>query len=780
MRYSLTNRSTVDGSFPKKPAIFGLGGVGKTQIALEFVYQLRERKPDCAVFWIPVTNIESMLEAYLEVGRQLQIPNIEQEQAGIQKLVQQRLSQESSGKWLLVFDNSDDIDIWTDRADNTTGSGRRIDYLPQSKYGSILFTTRSRKAAAKLAGKNVVSIGEMDDTMAKHLLEKCLINRHLLIDEQTTMDLLEKLTHLPLAIVQAAAYINENQIALSDYTALLDDTEQNLIEILSEEFEDEGRYQDIKIPIATTGLISFGQIRSRDPLAAEYLSFKSCVDAKDIPQSLLPPAQSNKKAIDAIRTLSAHSFITKHKTDPLVDIHRLVHLAKRNWLRTKCSLRQWTAKALKRLEEVFPDDNHRNRRVWRMYLPHARYAALESEGDDDVGNDKTELLWKFGHRTYKYGRYNEAEKAYAEVMETRKRVLGEEHPSTLTSMANLASTFRSQGRWKEAEELGKQVVENRKRVLGAEHPDTLTSMTELAFTYNNQGRWNKAEELGKQVMETQKRVLGAEHSDTLDSMFILSWIYRDQGRWKEAEELGRQVVESNKRVLREEHPTTLVSMGNLALTYKYQCRWDQAEELFMQIKERYMRLYGVEHPDTLTSMGNLAATYRPQGRLKEAQELEVEVMETSKKLLGKDNPDTLRSMANLAATYRGQGRLKEAEEMFLQVIEVCNRLFGEEHPNTLSTVGNLALTYMSQGRWKEAEELHVQVMETRKRALGEEHPDTLASMDNLAHTLKGRGQNAEAINLMEKCVQLRTLVLGADQPYTLSSSAALIKWQTES
>src|SRR5579871_4631839 len=94
-------------------AIVGLGGVGKTQIALEFAHQLRDKQSDCSVFWIPVTNVESMLKAYVEIGQQLQIPNIEQEQVDVQKLVQRRLSQEATGKWLLVFDNADDIDIWT-------------------------------------------------------------------------------------------------------------------------------------------------------------------------------------------------------------------------------------------------------------------------------------------------------------------------------------------------------------------------------------------------------------------------------------------------------------------------------------------------------------------------------------------------------------------------------------------------------------------------------------------------------------------------------------------
>jgi tetratricopeptide (TPR) repeat protein len=752
-------------------AIIGLGGVGKTQIALEFAYQWRERHPDCAVFWIPVTNMESMLEAYLEIGQQLKIPNIKQEKSDVQRLVQGRLSQESSGNWLLVFDNADDIDLWTEKAGDNTSSRRRIDYLPKSKYGSILFTTRSRKVATKLASQNIVLVGEMDNTTAEGLLKKSLFNKDLLTDDQATADLLLKLTHLPLAIVQAAAYINENGATIAEYAALLDDTEQNIIDILSEEFEDEGRYEDIKNPVATTWLVSFEQIRTRDPLAVEYLCFMACVEAKDIPQSLLPPAQSAKKAVDAIGTLTAYSFVSKHKTDQMLDLHRLVHLATRNWLRVEGFLGEWEAKAIRRLEEVFPDDDHTNRSVWRMYLPHAQY-ALESDFEG-VGNEKTDLLWKFGKCALSDGRDKEAEKAFAQVMQIRKSELGAEDPSTLKSMKYLASSYRDQGRWRKAEELYVHVMETSKKVLGAEHIDTLSSIVSLATTYNKQGRWEEAERLRLQVMETSVRVLGEEHPDTLASMANLASTYGNQGRWREAEEIGIQVMETSVRVLGEEHPRTLTSMANLALTYENQGRWREAEEIGIQVMETRVRVLGEEHPDTLTSMANLALTYRNQGRWREAEEIGVQVMETRVRVLGEEHPDMLTSMANLALTYGDQGRWKEAEEIGVQVVETRVRVLGEEHPDTLTSMANLASTYGSQGRWKESEEIGVQVMETRVRVLGEEHPRTLTSMANLAWMYGSQGRWKEADELQTKELEICKRVLGEEHPDTLNSMANL-------
>ena len=752
----------------------GLGGSGKTQIALEFAYQFRERWPDCSVFWVPAMDDESIQKAYLEIGRLLGIPNPEEQQAEIKKLVQHRLSQESAGRWLLVFGNADNIDMWINEAGDVTDPYRLIDYLPKSTSGSIVFTTRSRKTAVKLAGNNVILVEEMDESVAKQLLSNSLIDPGLLKDERSTVKLLKLLTFLPLAIVQAAAYINENEISLSEYLALLQDTEQGIIEVLSKGFEDEGRYCNIKNPVASTWLISFDQIRRRDALAAKYLSFMACLDPKDIPLSLLPPAQSPNKFVDAIGTLSAYSFVTKRPANQSLDLHSLVHLATRNWLRTEGSLEQWTRNAITQLEKMFPDNNNENRSLWRAYLPHAR--CVLGSGLTEDGATKTELLWKFGLCLYSDGRYDEAERSFLRVMETRKRVLGLEHPDTLTSIAVLASTYLYQGRWKEAEELEVQVREMRKRVLGLEHPDTLTSMNNLASTYHNQGRGNEAEELEVQVMEMRKRVLGQEHPDMLISMNNLASTYHNQGRWNEAEELQVQVVETSKRVLGPEHPDTLTSMNNLASTYHNQGRWNEAEELQVQVMEMRKRVLGQEHPDTLISMNNLASTYHNQGRWNEAEELQVQVMETSKRVLGPEHPDTLRSMTNLAVTYRYQGRWNEAEELQVHMMETSKRVLGQEHPDTLSSMANLAVTYQDQGRWNEAEELQVQVMETRKKVLGREHLDTLVCMNNLAWTWKSQGRDSEALKLISQSVKLLTERLGVNHPTTKTCTNTFNNW----
>jgi hypothetical protein len=233
----------------------------------------------------------------------------------IKKLVQAHLSQDDSRPWLLVFDNADDIGMWTRSPGSAPGSkaeyGGLKEYLPRSKQGCIVFTTRDKKTAVRLVGRNFIEVPGMDEDGAMQLLQKSLADPVLLADQRDAKALLAELTYLPLAIVQAAAYMNENSVGPTDYLSLFNEQEEDVIELLSEEFEDDWRYRSVKNPVATTWLISFEQIRARDPLSAEYLSFMACIDRKDIPQSLLPVGGSRKVEMEAIGTLRAYSFLIK-------------------------------------------------------------------------------------------------------------------------------------------------------------------------------------------------------------------------------------------------------------------------------------------------------------------------------------------------------------------------------------------------------------------------------------------------------------------------------------
>ncbi|KAL4789005.1 purine and uridine phosphorylase [Aspergillus venezuelensis] len=462
-----------------KVAITGLGGVGKTQIALEFAYQAQQSRPDCSIFWIPATNLETLQRTYFHIAQQLQLPGLEEEGADAKKLVKDYLCDSSAGQWLLIFDNADDIDMWFGKPEGSTEPCQLSDYVPWSRTGSVLFTTRFTKVASKLAMQNVIRVPELDEAGALGLLSERLVDKSLLQDRDQAALLLKQLTYLPLAIVQAASYINENCLTtLSDYLSLLAAKEEEVIDLLSEEFEDDWRPHDTTNPVAVTWLISFERVQRANSLATDILSFMACIEPTDIPESLLPLPQggSRKALVESIGVLEGYAFVTRRPTKSF-DLHRLVHLATRNWLRKIGSLSNWTLTTLTRLEEIFPNQDHTNRDKWKTYLPH----ALGLLGRDEVQGLKIryKLLYKVSMCLLADGRSMEAVQNLEENFKWNKREYEEEHPSRLASQHALAGAYRDNGQIKQAVELLEHVVAVEERTLAKEHTSRLASQHTL-------------------------------------------------------------------------------------------------------------------------------------------------------------------------------------------------------------------------------------------------------------------------------------------------------------
>jgi Cdc6-like AAA superfamily ATPase len=210
---------------PTKVAICGLGGVGKTQIALELAYRIRE-KHSSSVFWVPCTSHEAVDQAFSNIAQILRLHSVSPAEA--KGMVKAYLEQDEGNRWLFIFDNADSMDMWA-QGSSAERSLSLTDYLPLKGSGHILFTARNRKVAVHLVSSNVVRISEPHSEDAVQILEKSLIEKDLLDDFITTMTLLKQVAFLPLAIIQAAAYINKNLIGLSDYIELLQEQEADVM-----------------------------------------------------------------------------------------------------------------------------------------------------------------------------------------------------------------------------------------------------------------------------------------------------------------------------------------------------------------------------------------------------------------------------------------------------------------------------------------------------------------------------------------------------------------------
>ncbi|QRV95357.1 nephrocystin-3 protein [Ceratobasidium sp. AG-Ba] len=790
--------------------IHGLGGSGKTQVALKSIERTLDRWTDIA--YIDATSrdtAESTLKAFALAKK-----------AGETHQDAIRWLERSDRPWLLVFDNADDPDLDLQSL------------IPGGTNGSVLVTTRLRALGHLGQGPgSECRLGRMDPEEAVELLTKKARIEGLSVDEEEAAHGLD-LGYLALAVVHSGAYIWCTETSIAKYRKQYTDQKRTMLERYSKlpaNIEDYGK------TVYTTWAMSYERLsgrarellwllaylhhdiireetfeRATNDLDREPILQTSAGDretwtyVKDFLAGFLDLNQrwDSSKFSTLVDELQSYSLINYDRVNDAYSLHVLVQDWARSVIPQLPSQAMSCSSHMLALSIDFSSDikAHTYQRGLLLHVSQVIRASNKLYLDDA----------EFFAEVYrKNGRWQEEEGLLKQVLEARKRELGESHPDTLTSMGNLASTYSNQGRWGEAEALEVQVLEVRRRDLGERHPDTLgimnnlgstyskqgrwgeaealqvralelieqelgeshpyafTSMNNLASTYSDQGRWDEAEALQVQALKVMQQELGEIHPDTLGSMNNLAATYSNQGRWDEAEVLQAQALEVMKQELGERHPHTLTSMNNLAVTYWNQDRWDEAEALEVQVLEGRRRELGESHPDTLGSMGNLASTYSDQGRWDEAEALHVQVLELRIQKLGERHPDTFGSMGNLASTYSNQGRWDEAEALQVQVLELMKQELGESHPDTLGSMSNLASTYSDQGRWGEAEELQVQVLEGRRQHLGESHPDTLGSMNNLASTYSGQGRWDEAEALQVQLMELSTRVLGEHHPKTL-------------
>lgn len=760
----------MEGHQPKV-AIIGLGGVGKTQVALELAYRTREKRPDCSIFWVPALSIESLQREYLKISRQLRLCGSEDDQVDATKLLKDYLCDSKAGQWLIVFDNVDDVEMWFGKSpDDTEIHGR--DFLPSSSRGSVLFTTRFTEIASRLAMQNVVKVPEMDEPKAKALFQSRLINRDISHGDGELELLLKQLTYLPLAIVQAASYINANFLtAISDYRLLLTEQEEEVIDLFSEKFKDEWRPDDDQNSVATTWLISFERIKQSNSLAAEWMSFMACLESLGIPESLLPPAPSRKKWIEAIGALGAYSFVTRRPAEKSLDLHRLVHLAMRNWLIRNASLSESTLKALRRLHEVFPRGEHEKRSEWRSYMPHA-LALVERRETHDMP-ERYELASKMASCLLTDGRLGECV-IYSELKtQWDERQYGEDHPVRLDSQHALGKAYHANGQIEQSVKILEHVVGVRERILSAESEDRLWSQHELAVAYKADGRIQRSVKLFEDVVRTRERTLHEDHNALLTSRHALAWAYQAAGQIKPAVKLLESVVAVRERTLDREHPVLLISQHELGMACRQDWQVKRSMEIFEHVVSMREKTLDEEHPLRLLSQHALAWVYQDCGRVKQAVELLEHVVQTRGKTLAPEHPDRLSSEHELGRVYSADGQNKRAVDLLEHVVTIRAKTLSPEHPDLLISQHILAMVYKANRQIVQAVDLFERVVAAQRRMREVEHPARLWAEHELAMVYKAMGRTKQAVDILEHVVAVRTRTLEASNPARVLSQRVL-------
>jgi tetratricopeptide (TPR) repeat protein len=617
-------------------AIYGLGGVGKTQIAIEYVYRYKDSYQN--IYWISAADQASLLSGFLEIGQitgcLIGRGRTDMQPMEVAKDVLAWLRMQEN--WLLIIDNLDDVNV---------GHG----LLPGTqKGGHTLITTRNVNTMNIAAESLEIPVFGEDDAVELFRIHSEMTEAELLDSRTVANDIVRELGYLPLAIDHAAAFIRSTAMVITDFLPIYHGSRK---ELLSRASYDEKIYPN---SVAVTFLLSFNKMKSNtecgteasrllklfaflnpDGILIDFLKAGSSGLSDEI-RRVFEPSQSYLFR-ESLGLLRQYSLIGLSKKKDSIIIHRLIQAVLKDEL-SDPEMQQYCTEVIELCLAAFPScsDVHEIRGIGRLFQSQVVEPAFEAAKLPSHG--AAVVLGRIGSFLSDDGKLKDAERLGERACQILQSLLGNEHPDTLTLMSLLASTYGHRGKLQEAATLQERVLEARRRTLGEEHRDTLISINNLAQTYSHQGKLQEAATLKERVLEARRRTLGEEHRDTLISINNLALTYYHQGKLQEAATLQERVLEAQRRTLEEEHPATLISINNLAATYYNQGKLEEAGALEERVLEARRRIMGEEHPETLLGMTNLALTYERLGRIAEALSLMQQAVDGSQRSLGDGHP----------------------------------------------------------------------------------------------------------------------------------------------
>ncbi len=677
--------------------INGLGGIGKTQIAIEYAYRYFSEYQ--AVLWMRADSQQSILSSFLEMANLLQLPEQKEQETALIVSAVQRWYRSHPG-WLLIVDNADELDLVQP-------------FLPEGQ-GQIILTSRSQ--ITRGIADETLPLDVMDAEEGALLLLRCAkrVRSDLSLEAISEQELAEAkklvdtLGGLPLALDQAGAYIEETGCSVAAYLTLYQEQHSRLLK------QRGSLAKDSPQSVATTWSLSFKKVKQANLTATDLLQLCAFLAPDAIPEEVitkgaaslgprLSPVASNPINLDkAIAALRAYSLVRRNAAEKTLSVHRLVQAVQRESM-TAEKQKQWKQRAVQAVNASYPDVQDISQ--WdacERWLPHALVCATWIEQESINMADAASLLNRTGYYLDDRARYAEAEPLYQRALSIRVQQLGPHHPDTAQSLNNLALLYQAQGKYEQAEPLYQRALAIREQQLGPQHPATAQSLNNLAALYQDQGKYEQAEPLYQRALAIREQQLGPQHPSTATSLNNLAGLYQDQGKYSQAEPLYQRALAIREQQLGPQHPSTATSLNNLAGLYQAQGKDEQAEPLYQRALQIYEQQLGPDHPDTATSLNNLAQLYRTQGKYEQAEPLYQRALAICEQQLGLQHPDTAQSLNNLAALYRAQGKYEQAEPLYQRALAIHEQQLGPQHPTTQTIRANYAHLLHTMGRGAEA------------------------------------------------------------------------------
>jgi tetratricopeptide (TPR) repeat protein/transcriptional regulator with XRE-family HTH domain len=681
-------------------AITGLGGIGKTQTALEYAFRFRDSYE--TVLWLRATR-EHFAPDLSSVADLLNLPAAKK-QSQDQRLVVRAITRWLCGhsRWLLVLDNlEEDVDVG--------------ELLSAAGTGRILITTRV-KALADLAHDI-----ELTDMVPEEGALLLLRRAHFIplgapldaatpADREMALKLCREMGGLPLALDLAGAYIREAAYTLARYQ---EEYRVRRSELLRWRTKQKRTYTDYSESVATTWSLSFQRIKDQFPASIELLRFCAFLSPDTIAEniilsgatvlgSFLQPLASNTELLNqTLAPLLNYSLIRRNAADKLLSIHRLVQVVIQDNLSKKDRLK-WSRRTVQAVSIVMETLGHHTPQSDAIYIPHVRVGVTLVKRWNLMSYEASSILHHAGRYLQQHSFYKQAKPLISKALAMRKSLLGPDHPEVADELANLAVLYDRLGQYDRAGSLYQRALAICERSLEPDHPQLAVSLTNLAHWYMEQASWADAEELCRRALSIQEKKMGPDHPQVANSLTTLANIYRRQQKQAEAEPLFQQALAIREKAYEPESIEVAASLTNLAANYADLKKDGEAEPLAQRAKAIFEKILEPGHPYVAADLTILAQIREHQGKSDLAERLYRRAVAIYEQHQLVDHPDTASAIAALAALLQRQAKYPQAEPLMRQALEILQRCLGAEHPLMVHALLNYAVLLRDMGREIEA------------------------------------------------------------------------------
>jgi tetratricopeptide (TPR) repeat protein len=636
-------------------AITGLGGIGKTQMALEYAYRYGSKY--AAVLWVRAASSLDLVSSFMELARVLNLPERdEQDQNIIVEAVLRWLHRHTG--WLLIFDNMDDLSV-------------AKPFLPNAGSGHLLFTTRAQ-AVSDIA--QCVEVSQMSVEIGALLLLRraeiiplqAPLNQANEDNRAVASEISREVDGLPLALDQAGAYISATSCSLRDYLLLYRARRQTMLQ------ERGSLNQDYPASVATTWSLSFGKVSQANAAAAELLHFCAFLAPDAIPEEIMTegasylgpvlgpvvadPVQFNSACQEVLR----FSLFQREGDARTLTIHRLVQAVLKDTLERKTQ-DDWMRRVIQAIHNAFPDVDFQKWTKCERLLAHVLICMAWIKAEPIPPSATIFLLNRAGTYLIERGRYSDAEPLLVQSLANGEKQMGPDHIGTAMGLGTLAELYQYQGKYEQAEPLYLRSLAIREKEFGEMDQKAVNILDNLGILYWQQEKYDLAEPLFKRALSIYEQTLGENHRETSMSLNNLAMLYTDQEKYDLAEPLFERALAICEQQLGADHPDTANGLYNLAELYYRQGKQEQAVPLYKRSLAIWEQYSGETHPQASYPIRALAEYAQDQGKYEEAEALYQRALAIRQRHLGPVHPLTQGVRKDYAAFLRLLGRAEEAD-----------------------------------------------------------------------------------------------------------------------